>query len=192
MLIRYGCATLRPIEERDFDLLFSMINDPDIEDMIIGWNWPISEYQQREFMRNFKNGENSVKLVIELENGKAIGMMSIDNIDWKNRTATSGYKVSAPFEDRIKGDTRDALIGLMDYAFNELGMNCMYGLTLEDNHFSQKLGRHIPSKVEGVLRQRIFKNGVYKNLIVSSTLRDEFNAKFRPELVGAKQVESNA
>ena len=124
--------------------------------------------------------------MIELTNGKTIGMMAIDNIDWKNRTASSGYKISAPFEDRIKGDTRDALIGLLNYAFNELGMNCMYGSRLEDNDFSKKLGRHIPGKVEGVLRQRIFKNGVYKNLIVSSTLRDEFNEKFHPELVVAK------
>ena len=186
MLIRYGCATLRPIEERDFDLLFSMINDPDIEDCTVGWHWPISEYQQRDFMRNFQNNEKHIKLMIELENGKTIGMMAIDNIDWKNRTATSGYKISAPLEDRIKGDTRDALIGLMNYAFNELGLNCMYGQMLEDNQFSRKLSRKMPGKIEGVLRQRIFKNGVYKNLIVTSTLRDEFNAVFRPELVGTK------
>ena len=188
MIIKYGCAILRPIEERDFELLHFMINDPDIEETTVGWSWPISEYQQRDFMRNFQNNEKHIKLMIELTNGKTIGMMTLDNIDWKNRTAGSGYKVSAPFEDRIRGDTRDALIGLFNYAFNELGLNCIYGHTIEDNDFSKKLGKNIPGKIDGILRQRVFKNGVYKNIIATSTLRDEFNAKYRPDLINAGQV----
>ena len=187
MIIKYGCAILRPIEERDFELLHFMINDPEIEYRTVGWSWPISETQQHDYIRNFKNNDSHIKLMIELTNGKTIGMMSVDDIDWKNRTASWGIKISATFEDRIKGDTRDAIIGLLDYLFNELGMNCLHTRTLEDNIFSLKMKRYIPHHIEAVLRERVFKNGVYKNLVVDSTLRDEFNAKFRPELVDTKQ-----
>ena len=175
MIIRYGCATLRPIEERDFDLLFSMINDPDIEDTTVGWNWPISKAQQWDFIRNFKNDERHIRLMIELTNKKTIGMMAVNDIDWKNRTATIGYKVQAPVEDRIRGDFFDALIGIYNYLFNELGLNCVYGSHLEDNSFSRKSGKSLPIQKEGILRQRIFKRGKYHNLISTSLLRDEFN-----------------
>ena len=175
MIIRYGCATLRPIEEKDFDLLFSMINDPDIEDMTVGWNWPISKVQQWDFIKHFENDEHHMRLMIELTNKKTIGMMAINDIDWKNRTATIGYKINASFEDRIRGDFFDALVGTYNYLFNELGLNCVYGVRLENNSFSRKSSKCLPIKEEGILRQRIFKNGKYHNLIATSLLRDEFN-----------------
>lgn len=181
MIVKYGCAILRPIEDRDFELLYSMVNDPEIAGGAIGWSYPVSMEQQREFMRTFRNNDRSVKFMIELENGKTIGMASVDNIDWKNRNATSSYKVSAPFESRIRGDMRDALIGLLDYAFNELGMHCMYGEILDDNVFSKKLAHHIPGVVEGTLRQRVFRGGKYHDVIVMSTLREEFNRKFHSD-----------
>lgn len=175
MIIRYGCATLRPIEEKDFDLLFSMINDPEIEDMTVGWNWPVSRGQQWEFIRNFKNDEQSMRLMIELTNGETIGLMAVNDIDWKNRTASIGYKVQASVECRIRGDLFDALVGIYNYLFNELGLNCVYGAYLEDNSFSRKSGKKLPIKEEGILRQRIFKRGKYHNLVSTSLLRDEFN-----------------
>ncbi len=181
MLVKYGCAILRPIEDKDFDLLYSMVNDPDIAEGAIGWSYPVSMEQQREFMRTFRNSDRSVKFMVELTNGKTIGMASIDNIDWKNRNATSSYKVSAPLDHRIRGDMRDALIGLLDYAFNELGMHCMYGEFLADNEFSRKLAYKIPCETEGVLRQRVFKRGKYHDVIIVSTLKEEFNKKFHSE-----------
>ena len=183
MIIKNGCAILRPIEERDCELLKFMINDPDIESGTIGWHYPISEIQQREWMRSFKNNDSEIRLMIELTNQKTIGLVSLTNIDWKNRTAAPGYKISASAEDRIRGDMADALTGLFNYAFNELGMNCLYSTILEDNTFSRKLSKKFPWKLEGVLRQRIFKVGTYKNLIASSMLREEFNAIFRPDLI---------
>ncbi len=178
MIIKYGCATLRPIEDRDFDLLYMMINDPDVEDMTIGWHYPIGENQQREFMKSFINSDKSIKLMIELSNGKTIGIILADDIDWKNRTVMTGYKISAPVEDRIRGDMVDAIIGFNNYLFNELGMNCIYGTILKDNIFALKLTRKMHSTVEGVLRQRVFKRGKYHDLLSVSTLRDEFNEAF--------------
>lgn len=174
MIIKYGCATLRAIEKEDIDLLLYLINAPEIEDMTVGWHFPLSRMDQEQWMSHFRNSEKSVKLMIELDNSKTIGMVMLENIDWKNRTACFGCKMGAPLKDRIKGDMLDAVRGMLRYAFYELGLNCIHGTILENNKFSRKLCQRAGFVEEGVLRNRIYKNGEYRNLISVSVMKKEF------------------
>ena len=77
MIIKNGCASLRAIEKEDFDLLFYLINAPEIEEMIGGWCLPINSMAQEKWIDNFANTEKNIKLMIELENGKTIGMITM-------------------------------------------------------------------------------------------------------------------
>lgn len=174
MIIEYGCAKLRAIEEKDFDLLFYLINSSKVENMTVGWHYPISHMIQQRWIENFENSDKSIKLMIELTNAKTIGMISVENINWKDRTATMGYKISAALEDRISGDTYDALSGMIRYTFYELGINCIYAEILEENYFSRNLCKRVGFKEEGILRNRVYKNGNYRNLISVSILKEEF------------------
>ena len=176
MIIKNGCATLRAIEEKDFDLLFYLINASEIENKTVGWHLPINSTQQKEFISKYRNSDSDIRLMIELSNGKTIGMISLTNIDWKNRTADIGYKISANFEDRIKGDMKDAINGLLKYAFFELGLNCIISTILEDNIFSLKLAKKLHFTQEGILRQRIYKQGKFKDLMILSMLKSEYEA----------------
>ncbi|GHV59685.1 N-acetyltransferase [Spirochaetia bacterium] len=174
MYIKYGCATLRAIEENDFDLLFFMMNDPDIENQTVGWHLPVSSLEQKQWIAAYKNTDTNIRLMVELINGKTIGMVSLTDIDWKNKTAGLGYKIHAPLEDRIKGDIFDGSMALLNYTFNELGLNCIECRTLVNNVFSLKLQYKLGFKKEGEIRERIYKNGKYHNQIVTSLLKSEF------------------
>lgn len=177
MIIEYGCVKLRAIEKEDFELLFYLINAPEIECKTVGWHFPVSRMAQRQWIDDFKCSDKSIKLMIELVNSKTIGMIMLDEIDWKNRTATFGCKISAKPQDRIKGDVLDATKGILKYAFHEMGMNSIHAEILEDNFFSQKLCRRVGLVEEGILRKRIYKRGKFKNLIVLSVLKEEFEEK---------------
>lgn len=174
MVIKNGCVTLRAIEERDTDLLFYLINDSEIESCTVGWNFPISYLEHKQWMEGFKNSIKSIKLMIELENSKTIGMIMLENLDWKNRTAEIGYKISAPPGNRIKGDMTDAVRGMLKYAFNELGFNCINTVILENNMPSRNLCKRVGFVEEGILRKRVYKEGEFKNLISVSILKEEF------------------
>jgi len=176
MILKNGCVTLRAIEKEDFELLFYLINAPEIEEMIEGWNLPISSDEQKNWIQNYTNTNNNIKLMIELSNGKTIGMIMLTDIDWKNRQAAIGYKISAPAEDRIKGDMKDAINAILTYAFYELGLNCIRSLILEKNIFSVKLAKKLNFQMEGILRERIFKNGIFNNQIMFSILKAEYEA----------------
>lgn len=174
MLVKYGCVTLRAIEEKDFELLLYLINAPEIEKGLIGWNFPVSQLAQKEWMENFKNSLESIKFMIELENTKTIGMVMLEKIDLKNRTAEIACKMSAPLENRIKGDMSDALKGMIKYAFDELGLNCIIAKVLEDNILSKNLCIQVGFAVEGILRKRVYKSGNFKNVVSMSLLKEEF------------------
>lgn len=174
MIIKYGCVTLRAIEKKDFDLLFYLINAPEIERDIVGWNFPVSSMEQKKWMKNFKNTLRSIKFMIELENKKTIGVIMLENIDWKNRTAEIACKTSTPLKYRIPGDTKDALKGMIKYAFYELGLNCINGVILEENYLSRNLSKKVGFIEEGILRKRIYKNGKFRNLVSVSLLKEEF------------------
>lgn len=174
MIINYGCAKLRAIEKEDFDLLFYLINAPEIEDMTGGWCFPVSRMAQEQWIDSFHNTKENIKLMIELTNHKTIGMIMLTGIDWKNRNALLEYKMSAPAEDRMKGDMLDAVTGMLKYAFEELGLHCITALVLEENKFSLKLCRRAGFIEEGILRDRVYKKGTYKNQIILSLLKDEF------------------
>ncbi len=181
MLIKYGCVTLRAIEKEDIDLLLYLINAPEIENMTVGWHFPVSRMDQEQWMNHFRNSEKSIKLMIVLDNSKTIGMMMLENIDWKNRTANFGCKIGAPLADRMKGDMLDAVRGILRYAFYELGLNCIHGTILEYNKFSRKLCQRAGFVEEGVLRNRIYKNGKYRNLISVSIMKEEFSEREKTE-----------
>lgn len=174
MYIEYGCVRLRAIEKKDIELLLYLINAPELENKTVGWHFPISCITQEHWMENFQNSDQSIKLMIELKNSKTIGMVMLEKLDWKNRTASIGCKISSLSTDRIKNDTLDAVKGILKYAFDELGMNCIYGEILEDNIFSRKLCKRAGFIEEGILRNRIYKNGKFKNLVSVSIIKEEF------------------
>ncbi len=176
MIIKNGCVTLRAMEERDINLLFEMINSPEIEKALGNFCLPVSETQQREWVLNYRNTEKQIRLMIELSNGETIGVIMLYDIDMKNGTAEVGYKISAPRENRIRGDMTDALRGMLDYAFYELRLQCVIAHSLSDNEASIRLLEKVGFNREGLLRQRVYQSGQYCDLISFSVLKGEYEA----------------
>lgn len=174
MVIKNGCVTLRAIEERDFDLLFEMINSPEIEKALGNFSLPVNERQQREWMQNYRNTEEQIRLMIELSNGHTIGVIMLYDIDMKNGTAEVGYKISAPREDRMQGDMLEALKAMLNYAFFELRLGCVAARVLEGNSASEKLLRRAHFSQEGTLRHRVYQNGRYYDVCSFSVLKSEY------------------
>ena len=179
MNIVNGCAILRAIEDTDFDLLFEMVNSPEIEYQTGLGGYPLNSHEQKEWMKNFHNNDHCLRLVVQLTNGHSIGLVTLSNMDMRNGTAYLHYKVKSGSEGRMKGDIYDAVYGLLEYAFLSLRLNCIEGGIRPDNIMSLKLARKLGFKEEGLMRQRIYSNGEYHDLIPISILREEFMEQMR-------------
>lgn len=173
MVINNGCVILRAIEESDLEFLLDMINDPAIEMMTGGGCFPVSKDRQKKWFENYDQ-QKDFRCMIQIKGGATIGMIMLTNIDYKNQTAELHQKLKAVPEDRKENDVIDAMMGVLNYAFNELNMICIYGVVLEHNLLSRKLAAKCGLKEEGILRNRLYKSGKHCNLIANSVIKEDF------------------
>ncbi len=163
---------LRAFELRDMDILREMFNDPTIEQMVVGWAWPVSEFSQEQWFRQSSNNGRDYRFIIEYE-GKAVGSVNLTNIDWKDRKATTAIKLheSCP---KQKGIGTDAVMALQRYAFETLQLHRLEGSWLEYNKASENLHLKCGWVIEGIQRQAIYKDGKYHDLKVVGLLREDY------------------
>lgn len=175
MLIKYGCASLRAIEEKDNDLLLKLINTPEIDKWVGNIHLPVSSEGQKKWMETYKNDDATIRLMIELSNGKTIGMIILQNIDYRNANAEIGIKIDfTQKQNRLKNDVDDAYKALLSFAFNELNLNCIYANVSEDNEHSINFHNRNNFSNDGRIRSKMYKNGKYNDVICFSITKAEF------------------
>lgn len=168
---------LRAIEEEDLELLRNLTNDPDFEYMICGWSFPISKKDQETWYSHNSNTMTQVRYIIETPDEGAVGMIGLQQIDWKNGVATGGGMRIFKKEIRTRGLATDAWLTLMRYAFEELRLNRINGSALSYNEASKKVCEKVGFKVEGIQRQAIFRNGKFHDVIQMGCLRTDYYEK---------------
>ncbi len=164
---------LRAVEEKDNSMLLSLINDPETEMMLGGSSWPVSEIEQLKWFEEQERKKDVLRCIIALKNdGKALGTIILSDIDQKNGTAQVHIKLSKD-GGRGKGYGTDAVKSLIRYSFCELRLNCIYAYILSYNTASVRLFEKCGFSIDGVLREREFKNGQYVDLYAYSILKNE-------------------
>ena len=164
-------VVLRAVEEADNAMLLSLINDPDTEMMLGGSSWPISEAEQLKWFENQEKSRDVLRCIVGLrDDDRAIGTVILSDIDQKNGTAQIHIKMSKD-GGRGKGYGTDSVKTLVNYAFGELRLNCIYADILSYNTASVKLFEKCGFKKDGVLRARVYKGGAFVDVYAYSLLR---------------------
>lgn len=173
MILKGKIVTLRPIEKEDLDFVRGLINDPEMERTVVGWAWPLSRKDEEQWYASFRNSESSLRYIIETEDDGLVGLTGLANIDWKNGSAKgAGIRVRSGVQTR--GIATDAYMTMFKFAFDELRLNRVSTSAFDDNIASLGFQEKCGCKREGVIRQAIFKNGAYKNLILMGILAEEY------------------
>ena len=173
MNIKGKIVTLRAMTKADMQMICNMFNDPEIENLVVGWAFPISMEQQEKWFESHINDDRNFRFVIETEEDGAVGIVTLTDIDWKNRRATHGIKL-ANKEKRTKGIGTDTVMAIMRYAFDELQLHRLDGSWFDSNIPSQRLYTKCGWKVEGVHKEYIFKRGQYRDLVFVRILESEY------------------
>lgn len=163
---------LRAIEEGDSEMLRSMVNDPEIEKMIGGWSFPVSTKVQAEWCQRISSQADALRLIIEYD-GNAVGLITLTDIDWKNRSGFTGIKLQSSCPKGV-GIGTDAVMALERYAFDELQLNRLDGSWLEYNEASERLHLKCGWKIEGIRRMAVYKNGAYHDQKYVGILKEDY------------------
>ncbi|WP_206173281.1 GNAT family N-acetyltransferase [Treponema ruminis] len=156
-------------------MLLEMMNNPDIDRWVGNLHLPVSKSMQDNWINNYTNTNSTIRLMIELENGHTLGMVMLQNIDYKNSNAEIGIKINISDKSkRMKNDTDDAYKALLTFAFKELNLNCIYAYVIKGNEHSYNFNLRNGFKESGLLPSKIYTEGEYKDMIVFSILRNDF------------------
>lgn len=165
--------TLRAIELDDNELLKNIMNDANTEHELGGWSFPISSLIQEEWIKSqSKTQGNGIlrSIICDNDNLNAMGTLILSDIDYKNGNAEVHIKLVS--DARGKGYGSSALRTIVDYAFSELRLNCLYAHINAYNEKSQILFQNVGFVKEGTLRNRIFKAGKFHDVLVFSILNE--------------------
>lgn len=171
---------LRAMEPEDMDCFWDMINDPEISHNVVGWSAPVSKRAQMQWYERVIGDRSNLRFTIVLkETAQPVGMITLTSIDWQSRCAESGIKLHSACP-KGKGIATDAVMTLMGYAFEEMGLHRVESTRITYNKASEKLYNKCGWVVEGRKREAIYRDGRYHDLIVMSVLKaDYLNAKER-------------
>ncbi len=173
MNIKGKFVTLRQMSRGDMQMICDMFNDPELEDLVVGWAFPLSIEQQQQWFEKNLNDNRNFRFVIETPEDGAVGIATLIDIDWKNRRATHGIKL-ANVERRTKGIGTDAVMAIMRYAFDELGLHRLDGSWFDFNEASKRLYTKCGWKAEGVKREYVYKRGAWRDLTVVGILERDY------------------
>ncbi|MCL2773068.1 MAG: GNAT family N-acetyltransferase [Oscillospiraceae bacterium] len=128
-------------------------------------------------------GNENVRLGIFLNDGTVIGDVALQSIDNKNRSCSIGMGM-AKIENRNKGYGKEAVKLILDYGFNNLGMERITANTLEINISAQKSLEKSGFVLEGRERKVVYFGGKRYDRLNYGLLADEY-------LVGGKSKYMN-
>ena len=144
----------------------SWLNDTDVNMYLESGFYQHNMQGLVDFVNDYQSNKKAVFLVIRLkENNKHIGNIKIDKINYIHRNCEYGIMMGDKTEWG-KGYAKEASIAIINYAFEELGLNKVNLGVIDSNDVAVKLYEKIGFVVEGVLKQNFYER-------TSSTLKNE-------------------
>jgi len=167
---------LRALSIDDLPFTHKWHSDKALYQTLVGPFRDVSLEAEREWLQNkTKYSLQEVNLMICLrENNQPIGTISVREIDGISRKGHLTGIFIGETEQRNKGYGTEALHLMMRHCFYDLGLNRVWTYILEENQSSLKIFKKCGFKIEGLLRQHAFKEGVYKNVVVVGLCADQF------------------
>ena len=165
---------LRAFEPDDYKTIIKWRKDDEIGIMLGGTKYFFSEENEKAWVLNAIKDTTNIKLAICTTNDIHIGNVYITDIDFINRSCHSHILIGEK-EYWNGGYATEAMRIIIDFMFKERGMNRIVANALDYNHASIRMLEKCGYKIEGILRQSVYKNGRYNNQVVMSLLKEDYD-----------------
>jgi hypothetical protein len=164
---------LRRINIDDLEMIMKWRMSPEVTKYMYTDPILTMEKQIEWYKKILKNSQKEKYWIIQIDEKTDVGLLSIGNIDTKNRQASWAYYI-ASLEARGKGLGRILECNIYDYAFQQLHLNKLWCEVFEFNEKVIKIHEKFGSKIEGKFIDHIFKNGKYYNVVRMAILKKEW------------------
>ena len=167
---------LSPRSVEDAEKFTEWLNDFDTTDYIGRSYSTVTLQCEKEYLEKNRNNESTFAIV-ENNTDKLLGAISLENIEYINRTATLGIFIGDK-DYRSKGYGTEAIRLILDFGFNYLNLNNIKLDLMEFNERALKCYKKCGFKEYGRRRKCKFINGKYYDSISMDILAEEFKDSY--------------
>ena len=161
---------LRAFEQKDLDANHAFMNDYEtLRGMIPFPSSYSDESRWLEQQTSYSRGE--YQFAVEDFEGDLAGRCGVIRLDWKNRVAELAIMIGTPYRGRGYG--REAMQLLCDFCFKEMNLHKLKVTVFAFNEAAVRCYRGCGFEQEGLLRQELWRDGQYHDVVILSRLCDE-------------------
>ena len=180
MSIIYGKRVrLRSAERSDLEKFLEWINDPEVTEGLTLF-LPMSSIDEDKWFENAMGRPQEEKpLVIDRKDGddwQLIGNSGFFDFDWVARSAEVGIMIG---EKSVwnQGYGTEVMTLLLRHGFATLNLNRIYLRVYAENKRAIRTYEKVGFVHEGRMRQGVYKQGEYFDVLFMSVLREEWDAR---------------
>ena len=161
-----------PLRSEDLELVREWRNSPEVSQYMYTENF-ISKEQQEKWFEKIQQDESSKYWMIKYED-KNLGVANIVDIDRRNSKCNWGFYLGNS-SIRGKGIGAKVEFNVLNYVFEELKLNKLVGEVFSFNEKVVKMHEKFGFRREGFLRNHIYKNDKFHDVVVIGLLSSEWN-----------------
>jgi len=180
MSIIYGDRVrLRSAERSDLEKFIIWVNDPEVTAGLTLF-LPMSSVDEEKWFENaMQRPQEQKPLVIDMKYGdgwRLIGNSGFFDFDWLAHAAEVGIMIG---DKSIwnQGYGTEVMTLLLRHGFGTLNLNRVYLRVYADNKRAIRAYEKAGFVHEGCMRQAVYKNGKYNDILFMSVLREEWDTK---------------
>lgn len=169
---------LKPLELEDLNQNYlGWINDEEVTRFMEVGIFPTNHESLKSWWSKIQNSNNDVVLaVVDKKTNKHIGNVKLGSINWIHRNAHYGIMIG----DKSfwgKGICKELDKMILNYAFNTLNLNRIYIGFVCGHVAVQKCHEKSGFELEGKIKQHMFINGEYVDMIMMGITKERYNEK---------------
>ena len=165
-LIRGQKTFLRAPELEDVRIISAWLNDREAN-KFLQVVYPVSKRYADSFVMEADEDKSKKVFIIDNEDRKPIGIIAMSSIRWESRCCEIGIAIYDR-NYRGKGYGRDALSTALRFAFEDMNLHLVYLQVDESNEEARRLYSSLNFEYEGTLRDRYYREGRYRNVMMMS------------------------
>lgn len=168
----------RTFEEDDVDLIYKWMNDDELKKLSVGLNRRMSKEECKNWIiaRKDHNPYQYYWAICSVQDEKLIGYAYITDIHTINRTAEFGGIIIGDSDYHNGVAWIETYIFILDFVFDRLNINRFSDTAIIENLQSNKIAEVFFFEREGVLREAVYKNGIYYDLALMSILSKDYHS----------------
>lgn len=170
---------LRKLHEADVDDLFQMTSDPEVVNQTAVLEVHTHISQTIQLLQSMLSGYNayagqdwSVVAIVEKQSNKMIGYVGFFDQKPSFLRAELGYIIHRAYWN--KGYATEACRALLDFGFKRIGLNRIEATAFPENIASTRVLEKVGMQYEGLMRQRVMRDGVARDRVMYAVLKDEY------------------